>query len=286
MARLREAMNVASREGLDPTDFANQIGAESGFDPRAGSPAGAQGIAQIMPATARGWGVDPMDPRASLVAAAKAMARYVGTTGSYRNALVAYNAGPGRVGKPLYPETATYIDRILGDRPGQTSLLPRRQSAQAPVSRAATGSVVGAAGPAPFSLQQRAALDMVFGDNPRMMALVGRVDAERTRRDAAPSPGPTHLVAPRAGAIGRDYRWIQQQGEKLFGLKNDPGDSQTTGGRHTAGSEHYKQRAVDFGTARNSPRQLADWARWARAQGLDVLNEGDHIHVSLPGGGT
>jgi hypothetical protein len=85
---------------------------------------------------------------------------------------------------------------------------------------------------------------------------------------------------------GRNYQWIQQMGEKLFGLHNDPGDSQTIGGHHTKGSEHYKGRAVDFGGARNSPQQLKQWEAWARAQGLDVLNEGDHIHVSLPGGGV
>lgn len=87
------------------------------------------------------------------------------------------------------------------------------------------------------------------------------------------------------GPIGRDYRWLQQQGQRLFGLRNDPGNSQTNGGRHSNGSEHYDNRAIDFGTARNTPQQLARWMAWARRQGLDVLNEGDHIHVSLPGSG-
>ena len=45
-------------------------------------------------------------------------------------------------------------------------------------------------------------------------------------------------------------------GQQLFGLQNDPGDSQTTGGDHGAESEHYRGRAVDFGDARNSRDKL------------------------------
>lgn len=108
------ARRAARKYGYDEDYFVAQIEAESGFNPDAVSPAGARGIAQIMPATARGWGVDPSDPRASLDAAAKNMAQYRKKYGSVRNALVAYNAGPGRVGKPLYKETENYINKILG----------------------------------------------------------------------------------------------------------------------------------------------------------------------------
>lgn len=112
----RAARHAAQRHGLDPDVFERQIQQESGFNPNARSPAGAQGIAQIMPATARGWGVNPSDPIASLDAAAKNMRRYVDQYGSYRNALVAYNAGPGRVGGALPAETQNYIRTILGGR--------------------------------------------------------------------------------------------------------------------------------------------------------------------------
>lgn len=108
------ARQKAKKYGLDPELFARQIGAESGFNPRAVSPAGARGIAQIMPATARGWGVNPDDPDAALDAAAKNMAKYVQQYGNWRDALTAYNAGPGAVGKPLYRETRAYISKILG----------------------------------------------------------------------------------------------------------------------------------------------------------------------------
>lgn len=109
------ALQKARQYGIsNPQWFVNQIGAESNFNPGAVSPAGAIGIAQIMPATARGWGVDPHDPLAALDAAARNMAQYERKYGGYRNALVAYNAGPGRVGKPLFAETAAYIKKIMG----------------------------------------------------------------------------------------------------------------------------------------------------------------------------
>lgn len=112
------AMAKARRYGLDPQVFARQIQMESGFNPSARSPAGALGIAQIMPATARGWNVNPMNPNAALDAAARNMARYVHSYGGrYDLALAAYNAGPGAVAKyhgvPPYAETRRYVQSIL-----------------------------------------------------------------------------------------------------------------------------------------------------------------------------
>jgi hypothetical protein len=122
MADLRTlARRKAQKYGLDPNVFERQIRQESGFNPNARSPAGAIGVAQIMPATAKGWGVNPRDPNAALDAAAKNMARYVQQFGSYKNALVAYNAGPGRVGKSLPAETQNYIKTILGGSSPSTS---------------------------------------------------------------------------------------------------------------------------------------------------------------------
>lgn len=121
-----EARRAAARHGLDPHTFERQIGAESGFNPHAGSSAGAIGIAQFMPGTAAGLGVNPRNPVEALNGAAKLMASYVKKYGSYRNALVAYNAGPGAVGGKLPGETVAYIAKILGPHGGQTSLAPRR----------------------------------------------------------------------------------------------------------------------------------------------------------------
>jgi hypothetical protein len=113
----QEARRAARRYGLDPHIFERQIRQESGFNPNAVSPAGATGIAQIMPATARGWGVNPRDPLASLDAAAKNMAAYVKKYGGYENALRAYNAGPGAIEASRgYAETNNYVKTILGGR--------------------------------------------------------------------------------------------------------------------------------------------------------------------------
>jgi hypothetical protein len=101
-----------------PRLFVRQIAAESSFNPCAGSPAGAVGIAQIMPGTSSSWRVDPYDPKAALDAAAAHMGTYERELGSYPVALAAYNAGPGAVarfhGVPPYPETQRYVEKIMG----------------------------------------------------------------------------------------------------------------------------------------------------------------------------
>jgi soluble lytic murein transglycosylase-like protein len=87
------ARQDAINSGIDPDLFERQINQESGFRSDAVSSAGAIGIAQIMPSTAAGWGVNPHDPVASLSAASSAMARYYAAYQNYRKALAAYNAG-------------------------------------------------------------------------------------------------------------------------------------------------------------------------------------------------
>ncbi len=85
----------ASAVGISPTYFVNQINLESGFNPNAGSPSGAEGIAQFMPGTAAGLGIDPWNPVQALNAAAHVMANAYHTYGDYAKALGAYNAGSG-----------------------------------------------------------------------------------------------------------------------------------------------------------------------------------------------
>jgi soluble lytic murein transglycosylase-like protein len=92
--------------------------AESNFDPYAGSPAGAQGIAQFMPSTASAYGLrDPFDPHEAIDAEAHLMSDLIHRFGSPELALAAYNAGPAPVEAcrciPPYPETQAYVTRIL-----------------------------------------------------------------------------------------------------------------------------------------------------------------------------
>ena len=118
-ARYRAAIAVAaSANGLAPVLLAALLRSESGFDPRAVSPAGAQGIAQFMPATARGAGLrDPFDPLEAIPAAARLLGHHVRAFGSVPLALAAYNAGPGAVrrhgGVPPYRETLAYVARVM-----------------------------------------------------------------------------------------------------------------------------------------------------------------------------
>ncbi len=117
--RYRPAIARASlATGVPAVLLAAQLRAESNFDPGVVSSAGAQGIAQFMPATAASYGLrDPFDPYASIAAQARMMAELLKEFGSPALALAAYNAGPGAVGScrciPPYPETQTYVARIL-----------------------------------------------------------------------------------------------------------------------------------------------------------------------------
>jgi hypothetical protein len=117
-AQYREAiLRSAARWNVSPGLLAAQLMAESGFNPRAVSPAGALGIAQFMPATARSYGLrDPFDPIASIDAQAHLMSDLLRQFHSVPLALAAYNAGAGAVGACScipYAETRAYVARIL-----------------------------------------------------------------------------------------------------------------------------------------------------------------------------
>lgn len=137
------ARQAAQKYGIDPNLFVAQIQQESGWNPNAKSGVGAAGIGQIMPGTAKSWGVKNVyDPVESLNAAAKNMAGYVKTymgnkklnpNGDYlqahKLALAAYNAGPGNVSKhggiPPFAETKNYVKNISkaysGNDPNNTN---------------------------------------------------------------------------------------------------------------------------------------------------------------------
>jgi len=91
---------------------------ESGYDASAVSPAGAQGLMQLMPATARGLGVtDSFDPAQAVDGAARLLRDLLDRFGRTDLALAAYNAGPGAVmrygGVPPYAETQHYVRSII-----------------------------------------------------------------------------------------------------------------------------------------------------------------------------
>lgn len=113
-----DAIEQAARDaGIDPRLLAAVAWAESTFVPDAVSPAGAIGLAQLMPATAAALGVDPYDPEANLSGGARYLREQLDRFGSAELMLAAYNAGPGRVeragGVPDIEETQSYVSRVL-----------------------------------------------------------------------------------------------------------------------------------------------------------------------------
>lgn len=111
---------AAAEAGIDPRLFDALVAAESSYDPLARSRAGALGLSQLMPDTARSLGVsDPFDARQNLRGGATYLAQMLKRfDGDPRLALAAYNAGPGAVQKfggiPPYDETKRYVERVLG----------------------------------------------------------------------------------------------------------------------------------------------------------------------------
>src|SRR5215210_1104473 len=115
----RPLARAAQRWNVSATLLAAQLYAESNFNPFAVSPAGAQGIAQFMPGTARAVGLrDPLDPERAIDAQAHLMRDLLRRFPSVPLALAAYNAGPGAVAAcgrvPANGETPGYVARILG----------------------------------------------------------------------------------------------------------------------------------------------------------------------------
>lgn len=114
-------IDAACRNGLSPHLLDALIIQESRYNQAAISSAGAIGLGQLMPGTARELGVDPYDPAQNIEGAARYLQQQLAAFGSVRLALAAYNAGPGRVRQagrvPNIRETRNYvaaIERSLG----------------------------------------------------------------------------------------------------------------------------------------------------------------------------
>jgi soluble lytic murein transglycosylase-like protein len=119
---LDEVVNAASSSNhLDPDLVMSLIGTESGFNVRAVSPKGAQGLMQLMPQTASRLGVvNPMDPVANVEGGTRYLRELLDLYHhDLAKALAAYNAGPERVdqyrGVPPYRETQAYVAKVIGE---------------------------------------------------------------------------------------------------------------------------------------------------------------------------
>jgi hypothetical protein len=108
---------AGAKHGVSPKLLAAVAKVESGYDPKAVSKAGAQGLMQLMPATARGLGVNnAFDPAQAVNGAAKLLASHLREFKSVPLALAAYNAGGGAVhrydGIPPFAETQAYVPKV------------------------------------------------------------------------------------------------------------------------------------------------------------------------------
>lgn len=109
---------IAKEFAIDASLVKAIVTAESNCNPLAKSAKGAQGLMQLMPATAKGLKVEkPFDPRENVIGGVKYIKGLMASYGDLRVALAAYNAGPGAVQKyagiPPYRETINYVEKVI-----------------------------------------------------------------------------------------------------------------------------------------------------------------------------
>ncbi len=126
----------AKAHNLDPLLVDSVIRVESGYNPNAVSPKGAQGLMQLMPPTARMLGVnDSFDPAENIEAGVKYLKYLQDLYKDDRLALAAYNAGPAAVDRykqvPPYPETQKYVEQV-GKKYGEARTAADKKAAAVP----------------------------------------------------------------------------------------------------------------------------------------------------------
>jgi len=120
--------SAANRYGVDAGLVAAIIQAESSFNANAKSPAGAQGLMQLMPGTARGLGIrDPYNPEQNVMGGTQYISQMLRKYNDPQLALAAYNWGPGNLDKAIKKygadwskiranapkETRNYVDKVM-----------------------------------------------------------------------------------------------------------------------------------------------------------------------------
>lgn len=142
---IKMAIPIAAQFNIPIKLFLALINQESGFNEKAKSVVGALGLTQLMPATAKSLGVNPLDPVQNLIGGAKYLAMMINQFGDYKKALAAYNAGAGAVKKyngiPPYKETQNYVKSIMA----QVDKMPDIPAQGAEASSANNEGVTGGA---------------------------------------------------------------------------------------------------------------------------------------------
>jgi hypothetical protein len=281
-----EAVRAAQAEGIPADLYLRLVGAESGWNPRARSPVGALGFAQLMPGTARGLGVNPLDPIQNLRGGARYLAQQYRRFGSWDKALAAYNAGPGAVAKyggvPPFKETQAYVRKILaGWTPG--SAQPAAASGGGVAAPAADQSralaqiaAIAAQDPSALGSRQRRFLtDPVVrgqqvGGSPlgEFVRRIAHIQPDlRSEQPATVAADAGHVTYdnPNMQLLANDgsYKWAEELA-KRFGLAlastyRSPAKNRAVGGSKT--SAHMRRgAATDFAGSPAAMRKLAEWA--------------------------
>lgn len=184
---------VEQANGIPTGMLSRLIKQESGFNPNAISPKGAQGIAQFTPATAKDLGINPMDPNQAIPAAGRYLKQMYSSTGNWNSALAAYNWGIGNVKKhpnianmPL--ETRKYVAAIGGGDVGSVT------TGGSTVSAAQASNSTGSAGPS--------STDVITNAESAMINLLAQI-ANNTRHSISkPATQRTMSDAHKAQATG------------------------------------------------------------------------------------
>lgn len=184
---------AAVKYGVPLNLLTAQIQAESSGNPLAVSPAGAQGLGQLMPTTAKALGVtDPYDPTQSIDAAARLDAQDHAATGNWADALRMYHGGTDR--KNWGPKTQAYADKIMSQTVPSDAQWAAAMGASAPT--ATDAPTTGSAPSAPQGIPD---------------------DAAWTQAMSAPAPKKPGVLASLGAAAGKGFGDTVLTGQKLLG---------------------------------------------------------------------
>lgn len=144
-ANVEALLSAAARKYGVPYQIVRAVAiAESGMNPNARSPAGAVGVMQLMPSTAKALGVNPYDVAQNIEGGVRYLKQLYDRFGRWDLAVAAYNAGPGAVEKykgiPPYSETVNYVRKVM-QLAGVAAPSAERQQQQQRVPRKSKGVV-------------------------------------------------------------------------------------------------------------------------------------------------
>lgn len=148
---INSVLQNASQSSGVPLNILQSVAySESRYNPNAVSPAGAQGLLQLMPATGKSLGVsDPFNPQQNADAGAKYLAQLYGQYGDWNTALIAYNQGPGALANNgPYSSSQQYAATILQNAgvPDSAPVMPIDPGMSADTTDASTTSGIGTPG--------------------------------------------------------------------------------------------------------------------------------------------